>query len=84
MMPRLDDPLGLLSKPISVHKGIKQRCILAPLLFNLHMHALAIELSDPNFHPLELHISMFHYYFMQMMQLLFLDLQLTLGMLLTS
>lgn len=44
-------PQGHLSNTIPTQRGVRQGCILAPLLFNFYINSLVEHLTKPEFHP---------------------------------
>lgn len=48
------NPRGSLSKAVSAQKGVKQGCILAPLLFNYYINGMVSHLPNPHFHSSKL------------------------------
>ena len=55
---------GQLSDKVPTYNGVKQGCILAPLLFNFYINSMVTALSHPEFHPPKLanrHISLLLY-----------------------
>lgn len=44
-------PQGQLTNTIAIAQGVKQGCILAPLLFNVYITSVTQHLYNGNFHP---------------------------------
>uniref|UniRef100_A0A670J8Y1 Reverse transcriptase domain-containing protein n=1 Tax=Podarcis muralis TaxID=64176 RepID=A0A670J8Y1_PODMU len=45
------DRSGHLTKEIQTHYGVKQGCVLAPMLFNFYINSLAVNMAKENAHP---------------------------------